>query len=177
MQMEEGLDTGPVLARAEIAIGETETAAGLHDRLAELGAATLVATLARLTRGAVHAEPQAATHACYARKLRKEEALIDWQQPARTLHCKIRAFNPWPVAHTTFRGRSLRLWEVAPLTTAPLPPAVTGTIVRADANGVVVAAADAAVTITRLQLEGGKVLAAVDFINGQRVTAGERFGT
>ncbi len=176
MQMDEGLDTGPVLARAELAIAETDTAASLHDRLAELGATTLVTTLERLARGAIEAEPQDAAGACYARKLRKEEALIDWQQPARVLHCKIRAFNPWPVAHTTFRGRRLRLWEVAPLATAPQPPAAAGTIVRADAAGVVVAAADGAVTVTRLQLEGGKVLTAADFVNGQRVTAGERLG-
>ena len=177
MQMEEGLDTGPLFDCADTPIGDTETAAQLHDRLAHLGAATLVATLARIERGTAQAHAQDPAGACYARKLRKEEARIDWREPARTVHCKIRAFNPWPVAHTRFRGRSLRLWEVAPLTAAVIPalPA-PGTIVAADARGITVAAGDGAVTLTRLQLEGGRLLDAAAFLNGQRVTCGERFG-
>jgi methionyl-tRNA formyltransferase len=177
MQMEEGLDTGPVHACAETPIGDTETAAQLHDRLAELGATTLVATLARIEGDTAQARAQDPVGACYARKLRKEEAKIDWREPARTVHCKIRAFNPWPVAHTRFRGRSLRLWEVAPLaaagTTALAPP---GTIVAADARGIAVAAGDGIVTVTHVQLEGGRMLDAAAFLSGQRVTYGECLG-
>jgi methionyl-tRNA formyltransferase len=177
MQMEQGLDTGPVYTCAETRIGDTETAAQLQDRLAELGATTLIATLARIERGTAQAQAQDQTAACYARKLRKEEARIDWREPARAVHCKIRAFNPWPVAHTRFRGRSLRLWAVAPLSaTRSASMAPPGTIVAADANGIAVAAGDRAVTLTHVQLEGGRVLEAGAFVNGQRVTCGECLG-
>jgi methionyl-tRNA formyltransferase len=177
MLLEEGLDTGPVFDCADTPIGDTETAAQLHDRLAELGATTLLETLARIERGTAQARAQYPAGACYARKLRKEEARIDWREPARTVHCKIRAFNPWPVAYTRFRGRSLRLWQVAPLAAAEttVPPA-PGTIVAADARGIAVAAGDGVVTVTQVQLEGGRVLDATSFLNGQRVTCGECLG-
>ncbi|MEK9134019.1 MAG: methionyl-tRNA formyltransferase, partial [Pseudomonadota bacterium] len=115
MQMEAGLDTGPVLAEARLPIHDNDTSQTLHDRLAQLGAQTLVAVLERLTRGAITAQPQDASLASYARKLRKDESPLDWTQPASVLHRKIRALNPWPVASTTWRGKTLRLWEAGPL--------------------------------------------------------------
>jgi methionyl-tRNA formyltransferase len=114
MQMEAGLDTGPVLAEARTPIHATDTAQTLHDRLAQLGAETLVATLERLVRGAVTPQPQDNAGACYAKKLSKEESRLDWTQPAIVLHRRIRALNPWPVASTVWRGKTLRLWEVGP---------------------------------------------------------------
>jgi len=175
MQMEAGLDTGPVLAEASTPIAERDTAQTLHDRLAQLGAETLVTTLARLQRGDVSPAPQDETRACYARKLRKDEAPIDWRQPAALLHRRIRALNPWPVASTVWHGKTLRLWEAAPPENQRAAGA-PGTIVRADATGVRVLTGDGVLNITRLQAQGGKVLAAGDFLNGHRLTAGDRLG-
>jgi methionyl-tRNA formyltransferase len=175
MQMEAGLDTGPVLAEARLTIHDNDTAQTLHDRLAQLGADTLVRVLERRARGEIRPQPQDASRACYARKLSKEESALDWTQPAATLHRKIRALVPWPVASTTWRGKSLRLWEAGPLVQKNTPGA-PGTVVRADAAGVSVLTGKGVLTITRLQAEGGKILAAGDFLNGHTLTAGDRMG-
>jgi methionyl-tRNA formyltransferase len=175
MQMEAGLDTGPVLAEARTTIHATDTAQTLHDRLAQLGAETLVATLERLVRGAVTPQPQDNAGASYAKKLRKEESLLDWAQPAMVLHRKIRALNPWPVASTVWRGKTLRLWEVGPLEVRSGPGA-PGTIIQADTTGIRVQTGDGVLTVTRLQAEGGKILAAGDFLNGHKLAAGDRLG-
>ncbi|HSW52053.1 MAG TPA: methionyl-tRNA formyltransferase [Sulfuricaulis sp.] len=175
MQMEAGLDTGPVLAQARTPIHESDTAQTLHDRLAQLGADTLVATLERLARGAVTPQPQDNTGACYAKKLSKEESALDWARPAMELHRKLRALNPWPVASTAWRGKTLRLWEAGPLEARPATGA-PGTIVQADAAGIRVLTGDGVLTLTRLQAEGGKILAAGEFLNGHRLAAGERLG-
>lgn len=175
MQMEAGLDTGPVLAEAQIPIHESDTAQTLHDRLARLGADTLVATLERLVRGATKPRPQNAALACYAKKLRKDEAPLDWKQPATALHRKIRAFVPRPVASTAWRGKTLRLWEVGPLVKQSAAGA-PGTIVQAGAAGIRVLTGEGVLTVTRLQAEGGKILAAVDFLNGHPLAAGDRLG-
>jgi methionyl-tRNA formyltransferase len=175
MQMEAGLDTGPVLAEARTPIHATDTAQTLHDRLAQLGAETLVATLERLARGAVTPQPQDNAGACYAKKLSKEESRLDWTQPAIVLHRRIRALNPWPVASTVWRGKTLRLWEVGPLE-ARHATGAPGTIVQADAAGIRVLTGDGVLTLTRLQAEGGKILAASDFLNGHKLAAGDRLG-
>jgi methionyl-tRNA formyltransferase len=175
MQMEAGLDTGPVLAEARTPIHATDTAQTLHDRLAQLGADTLVATLEHLARGAVTPQAQDAAGACYAKKMRKEESALDWAQPAMVLHRRIRALNPWPVASTVWRGKTLRLWEVGPLE-AQHAAGAPGTILQADAAGIRVLTGNGALTVTRLQAEGGKILAAGDFLNGHKLAAGDRLG-
>jgi len=175
MQMEAGLDTGPVLAEARTPIHASDTAQTLHDRLAQLGADALVATLDRLARGAVTPQAQDAAGACYAKKLRKEESALDWARPATELHRKIRALNPWPVAATRWRGKTLRLWELGPLEERHAAGA-PGTIVQADPAGIRVRTGDGVLTVTRLQAEGGKILAAGDFLNGHPLAAGDRLG-
>lgn len=175
VQMEAGLDTGPVLAQARTPIYETDTAQTLHDRMARLGGETLVDTLERLGRGEITAQPQDASRASYAKKLRKEETVLDWSLPAAVLHCKIRAFNPWPVASSVWRGNMLRLWEVGPLEASGTEDA-PGTIVRADASGIHVQTGSGVLIITRLQAEGGKVLSARDFLNGHHLVAGDQLG-
>ncbi len=174
MRMEAGLDTGPVFDVTETPIHDSDTAQSLHDRLATLGAQTLIGTLARLACGEAIAQPQPEIGACYAPKLKKEEAVLDWSQPARALHCKIRAFNPYPVASTTFRGKSLRVWETGARETTQA--AAPGTIVAATKSGLHVQTGDGVVVLTQLQAEGGKVLTAQDFVNGSRVQTGERLG-
>lgn len=174
MRMDAGLDTGPILDITETPIHDADTAKTLHDRLALLGAQTLVGALARLARGDLPAQAQPENGACYAPKLKKEEAPLDWSQPARALHCKIRAFNPYPVASTTFRGKPLRLWEVGPIETGNT--AAPGTVIAADKAGLRVQTGAGTLTLTQVQAEGGKVLRAADFVNGSRVRAGERLG-
>jgi methionyl-tRNA formyltransferase len=175
MQMEAGLDTGPVLAEDRIAIDENDTAQTLHDRLAALGADTLLATLERLVRGGLKAHAQDSAQACYAKKLRKDEALLDWTAPALVLHRKIRALNPWPVASTAWHGKILRVWEVGPLPRQSAPGA-PGTVVQADASGIRVVTGEGVLTLTRLQAAGGKVLPAGEFLNGHLLLAGDRLG-
>jgi len=175
MQMDAGLDTGAILAQARAPITDTDTAATLHDRLAPLGARTLVDTLAKLARREVTPRVQDNAQACYAKKLRKEEAGINWAQPAAVLHRRVRAFNPWPVAATTYNGKLLRLWGVGPI----LPGAAAaspGTVVRVDAAGIGVQTGAGVLTLTRVQAEGGKALSAREFINGMRLAPGARFG-
>lgn len=175
MQMEAGLDTGPVLAEAQIPIHESDTAQTLHDRLALLGAGTLLTTLERLARGEVKSRAQNSAQACYAKKLRKDESLLDWTAPAMVLHRKIRALNPWPVASTTWHGKILRLWDVGPLPHQSAPGA-PGTIVHADASGIRVLTGEGMLTLTRLQAEGGKILPAGEFLNGHLLVAGDWLG-
>lgn len=176
MQVETGLDTGPVLSEVKTPVHAVDTAQTLHERLSRLGADTLIATLDRVARGEVTPRPQNNAHACYARKLRKEEAPIDWRQSALVLHRKIRAFVPWPVASTTWNGKTLRLWEVMSTEHSPSPPGPSGTIGRADTSGIVVWTGDGAISITRLQTEGGKILTAGEFLNGHKLVAGDRLG-
>ncbi len=175
MQMDAGLDTGAMLALAATPIHAHDTAATLHDRLAEIGASLLVTTLARLVRGEITPQAQDSALATYASKLKKEEARIDWNADAGLLARRVRAFNPWPVAHTTLDGQMLRLWQAQPENKAAAgqPP---GTVLGADAEGVRVQCADGVLRITRLQLEGGKVLEAQAFLNGRPLPAGTVLG-
>jgi len=175
MQMDEGLDTGTMLAMAETPIGADDNAATLHDRLAALGGHVLVDTLAQLARGTITPQAQDNARATYAAKLKKEEARLDWNADAELLARRIRAFNPWPVAHTTLDGQTLRLWQARAENGAPAaqPP---GTVLAADARGVRVQCAAGVLQVTRLQLEGGKVLDAQAFLNGRPLPAGVRLG-
>jgi methionyl-tRNA formyltransferase len=176
MQMDAGLDTGPMLATAETAIAAADTAASLHDRLGDMGAHLLVETLAQLERGTVRPHPQDNTHATYAAKLNKDEARLDWRDDAELLARRIRAFNPWPVATTTLEGKPLRLWmaEAAPSPVSSQPP---GTVIAADNDGIRVQCGHGVLTITQLQAEGGKTLAARAFLNGRPLASGARLGT
>ena len=175
MQMDEGLDTGAMLTLAEIPIGADDNAATLHDRLADLGGHLLVDTLAQLVRGAIAPQAQDNARATYAAKLKKEEARLDWNAHAELLARRVRAFNPWPVAHTTLDGQTLRLWHAQAESGTPAgqPP---GTVLTADADGVRVQCATGVLRITRLQLEGGNVLDVRAFLNGRPLPAGTRLG-
>jgi methionyl-tRNA formyltransferase len=175
MQMEEGLDTGPMLATAETPITITDTGASLHDRLSTLGARLLVDTLTHLDQGAVTPQPQDGTQANYAAKLKKEEARLDWSSDAAALARRVRAFNPWPVATSTFNGQTLRVWmahaEHGMHETTP------GTVLSADAAGIRVQCGRDILCITQLQAEGGKPLDARTFLNGHPLAPGTRLGS
>jgi methionyl-tRNA formyltransferase len=163
MQMEAGLDTGPLLACRHCEIGKNETGSQLHDRLAQLGARLLADNLDALDSGALVPQPQDAAGASYARKLDKSEALIDWSGSATEIARKVRAFNAWPVAETRYRGRQLRIWEAQPLMVGE--DARPGTVVAAGRDGIEVACGAGRLLVQKLQLPGARVLGAADFVN------------
>ncbi len=164
MQMDEGLDTGPVLHQVVTPIRPGDTAGTLHDRLASLGAQALLDTLDRIMEGSARPVPQEEAAATYAPKIEKQEAVLDWNASAEELDRRVRAFNPWPVAQTTWKGKVLRIWQAEPL--AEMPDAPAGTVVRAGKEGIDVATGNGMLRITRLQGAGGKPLDAAAFLNG-----------
>ena len=170
MQMDRGLDTGPLLATEPVTIAAEDTSASLHDKLAEIGARLIVTALAQLERSHSSAAPQPATGASYAAKIAKAEAGIDWSEAAVAIERKVRAFNPLPSATTMIRGAGLKIWRarVSPAEGAP------GTILEAGARGIVVACGTGSLCVLELQRAGGKKLAAGQFLAGFPLAAGER---
>ena len=167
MQMEKGLDTGPVLLRQSLGIGPDEIGGQLHDRLAALGAQVLADGLG-LLRAGIHpvAQPQPAEGVTYAHKLDKAEARLDWSRPATELAATVRAFNPWPMAEAQLAGERVRVHGAVAL---PLGHGATpGTLLLAGRDGIDVACGEGALRIRVLQRDGGKVITAADYINGRR---------
>jgi methionyl-tRNA formyltransferase len=164
MQMEAGLDTGPVLASARCPIAANDTGSSLHDKLAELGARLLADNLAALEHGSLVPVPQDERDATYAGKLEKSEARIDWTAAAPDIARRVRAFNSWPVAETRYQGRQLRIWEAVPLqqATAASPP---GAVLASGREGIDVVCGEGVLRILRLQLPGARPVAAGDFVN------------
>ncbi len=166
MQMEQGLDTGPVLLSQRIPIGAEETAGQLHDRLAELGAQTLADGLGLLRADMRPVpRPQPDGGATYARKLDKAEARLDWSQPAETLARKVRAFNPWPMADAEIAGERVRIHGAVALPLAHA--AAPGTVLLASRAGIDIACGEGALRVRVLQREGGKAITAADFLNAR----------
>jgi methionyl-tRNA formyltransferase len=166
MQMEEGLDTGPMLMEERLAIAGDDTTGSLHDKLAGLGGKMIVDALRKLERGQLPtAQPQPQTGITYAAKITKEEALLDFTQSAQTLSCRIRAFNPFPGAVGMFNGVSVKIWHAEPGSSALLHQ--PGQILAADVHsGIVVACGDGVLKLTELQKPGGKRLPAAEFLKG-----------
>jgi methionyl-tRNA formyltransferase len=166
MQMEKGLDTGPVLLSQRLAIGDNETGGQLHERLAALGAQTLADGLGLLRAGMRPvAKPQPATGATYAHKLDKAEAKLDWSQPAEVLARKVRAFNPWPMAEAVLAGERVRIHGAVALPLAHR--AAPGSVLLAGREGIDIACGDGALRIRVLQREGGKAITAADYLNAR----------
>ena len=167
MQMEKGLDTGPVLLSQSLAIGEHDTGGQLHDKLSELGAQVLSDGLGLLRAGIVPvARPQPEDGATYAHKLDKHEAKLDWSQPATALANKVRAFNPWPVAEAELAGERVRIHGAVALAVAH--GTTPGTVLAAGRDGIDIACGDGALRIRALQREGGKTITAADYLNARR---------
>ncbi len=168
MQMDEGLDTGTMLARAETPIAAADTAAILHDRLTALGAELLMQTLPALENGTLVPQAQDDARATYARKLDKAEARIDWLQPALELDRRIRAFNPWPVAYTEYEGQPLRIWSAS--VAAGEGSAAPGTVLAAGSEGIDVATGAGVLRILELQPAGSRRMPAAAFVNARDLT-------
>lgn len=172
MQMEAGLDTGPMLLKRECAILPGESAGHLHDRLSELGAEGLMALLPQIESGLLQPEVQSEAQAVYADKLSKQEAPLDWRRSALELERQVRAFNPWPAAETRYGERILKIWQAEALAEpASLPP---GSVLP-DRKTLDVATGQGILRLLEVQLPGGKRISAPAFLNAHAIQ-GERLG-
>ena len=173
MQMEAGLDTGPVLLEQRTPIADAETGGQLHDRLAELGAQVLGDGLGLLRAGIRPLpRPQPEEGASYAHKLDKAEARLDWSRPAQELARTVRAFNPWPVAEATVAGERLRIHGAVALPLAH--DAAPGTLLVAGRDGIDIACGEGALRVRVVQREGGRAITAADWLNARRDLAATR---
>jgi methionyl-tRNA formyltransferase len=171
MQMDAGLDTGAVIAKTGVPILPQDTALSLHDKLAELGAAMIVDTVAHAERGPLLGVPQPAEGATYARKIEKSEAALDWRKPAGDLDRAIRAFNPTPGAHAVLGSTEIKIWQSHPVEGVGAP----GTVLSVSADRMTVACGDQALALTELQRPGSKRLDVRSFLLGHPIAVGARF--
>lgn len=166
MQMDIGLDTGDMLHIVKTPITEQDTSTSLYEKLAESGPAALIEALAKIAAGDITAQPQNNALANYAKKLSKQEALIDWQKNADFIARCVRAFNPWPVSYFVVDGKNIKVWQSKVIAQdSNLEP---GTVVSADKNGIAVQTRQGQLLIEKLQLPGKKPVSASDAINARQ---------
>jgi methionyl-tRNA formyltransferase len=166
MQMDVGLDTGPMLLERVTPIDARETGESLHDRLSTLGAEAVLEAIEAIAAGTAKPVNQPKDGATYAAKIKKEEALIDWSKPAVDIDRHVRAFNPWPIAETRWNGQQLRVWEATPLDKKS--SAAPGTVVATSSEGIEVATGNGTLQLTRVQAAGRKAMPAADFLRAHR---------
>jgi methionyl-tRNA formyltransferase len=167
MQMERGLDTGPVLLQRSVPIRADDTGGNLHDRLADCGAQVLFEGLNRLRSGdALTPQPQPSEGVTYAHKLDKAESRLDFSLPAAQLERRVRAFNPWPITDCELAGERLRVHAAEAV--SGRAGAAPGSILAASAQGIEIACGEGALRLTRLQREGGRAQSAADYLNARR---------
>ncbi|CAH9019634.1 methionyl-tRNA formyltransferase [Candidatus Nitrosacidococcus sp. I8] len=170
MKMDIGLDTGPVISTSICPIQKTDTAVTIHDRLAELGAESLLACLPTQVEDKLSYIPQDEFYACYAPKITKEESFLDWNQPALLLERKVRAFNPWPIVKIQIQDQVLKVWETTVLEDSRLAPA--GTIIRANKLGIDIATGEGVLRLLKIQPPGKRAMAVQDYINAHPLVVG-----
>lgn len=163
MQMNAGLDTGDMLSTSTCPIEPSETAGSLHDKLATLGASSLLKTLDQLLSGKIKAVKQDDSQASYAHKLEKQEAQLDWTLSAEQLDRQIRAFNPWPVAFFLVDDQTVRVWDAEIID----KQGAAGTVLQADKNGVDIACGHNSLRLLKLQPPGKKAMDVASFLNGR----------
>jgi methionyl-tRNA formyltransferase len=172
MQMDAGLDTGPMLSKTPLPISPDETAGTLHDRLAALGARAIVEALDALATGDAKFEVQPETGATYARKISANDAVIEWSRPSVEIERQMRALTPGLGARSSLRGEPIKLWRATCIESS----GPTGEILEAGAQGIVIACGQGALSVSELQRSGGKRLSAADFLRGFPIQAGEKVG-
>jgi methionyl-tRNA formyltransferase len=173
MQLDEGLDTGPILLQRQIAIDPQETAGELSPRLATHGAELLLETLAGLENGTLQGKPQDQEQASLAPILKKQDGHVDWTRTAEELACRVRGFNPWPGMTTTWRGQSLKLVRARPSASGPGEP---GQIAAVEADAIIVACGAATrLQVLEVQPESRRTMSAAAFVAGARLEPGARF--
>ena len=170
MQMDSGLDTGPMLMQRAIPIAEDDDAGTLHDKLAALGAQMIVAALDAVRRGALSATPQPASGVSYAHKLSKSDSMLDWSRPALALACQVRGLRPVPGAVSTLGMEPIKIWDASAVEGSGDP----GQVIAVGPEGITVACGQGALQIRRLQRAGGKPLETAAFLRGRPIALGER---
>ena len=175
MQIDAGMDTGPILLQIAMKIGAKETAPELGVRMSVAGAGLMLDSLMRLERGEISPLPQSNDEASSAPMLKKEYGRIDWSRNAQQIFNRIRGFAPWPGAYTAFRGQTCHLWGQpgeAAIATSSLAP---GTIIASTKKMYVVCGAGTCLHLESVQVEGRKKVSALEFANGARLDSSERF--
>jgi methionyl-tRNA formyltransferase len=186
MKMDVGLDTGPIVSQRATSIRSEDDSVTLHDRLAQLGAELLAQSIPDYVAGKIQPVPQPAAGASYAAKIKKEGGRIDWNQPAQTIWNRLRAFTPWPGAFTFLPGQPkpqlLKIWKAEVVEKSgggacrvEASERKPGEVLSADKTGIVVGCGQYALRILELQREGGRRLAAAEFLAGHPMKPGERF--
>ncbi len=164
MQMDAGLDTGAMLSVSRCEIDSSETSASLHQKLEQLGAPALLHTLAALSNSLAVAVEQDDQLSCYAAKITKQEALVDWSQPAQLLNRQIRAFNPFPAAYTTLGELRIKIWQAEPTKATGLTP---GQIISTDNAGLLVSCGEQSLLLTEIQLPGKSRMAVSEVLKSR----------
>lgn len=172
MQIDAGLDTGPMLLKYETEIGADETSPELAARLAEAGGPLMAETLRRLTRGEIAPTPQENSEATFAPLLKKEDGKIDWSLPAPAIYNRIRGLQPWPGTFSSFRGKNCHVWGKP--AAARLGGELPGTILTSGDDVIVACAEGTGLRLESVQLEGRKRVTPREFANGARLAPGER---
>ena len=175
MRMVEQMDAGPILLQREIPMAPDETQASLHDKLAELGAQALLESLSMLALGALHETAQDESQATYTALVKKEDARIDWSLPAGQIERMVRAYDPWPVALTEFKGEELRIYRAGVADAVEAKPPAPGTIVELKGPPVV-QCGEGRLRLIEVQAAGRKRMKGDDFARGRRLTVGDRLG-
>ena len=174
MRMDVGLDTGDMIAKAEVAITPQDTGGSLFDRLAETGAKLCVETIPWIVDGTAVYTPQDEQAATKVGQISKKDGLIDFTRSAAAIECQIRGLNPWPSAYTSLAGKTLKIWsaQVSDRQTEAQP----GTVVLVEKDRFGVQTGEGVLICTEVQLEGKKRMSAADFLRGNALTTGSRFG-
>ena len=174
MLLDEGMDTGPILAQRETRIGADETCDRLTDRLFDMGASLLTETLEEWSAGSISPIPQDNANATITRRLQRSDGRIDWNQSAESISRQIRAFTPWPGTFTTWRGRTLKILEAEPMEVAQDEP--PGKVIRMNGSGVAVVTSRGVLRLVRVQIEGRRASGIADFARGYADFVGSVLG-